>query len=211
MAVDFQGGYAGVQLRKAVFDRLHPFATTEYETLPIEEVFPVDHFEGEGKPHQAIVFTIFANDGAGTFWQGIKEIDTREKPKSGSWRDRPQTAEAFITDVTKAMGRALTNAGIPMKLATLEGHPPAHQRRRSTFSGDASPDDIDAPDAGASDDKTLAQIVAERVMDLDGPMRAILSRQAREIGCGNLYQAGEHAQEVLELIGALKPQEPEES
>ena len=215
-AVNFEGGYASPHLRKAVLDKLHPYATTQAETVPIDEAFPPGHWQGEGQPIEAIVFTIFANDGLGTFWQGVKEIDTREQDKkSRTWRDREQTAEAWATDRTKAMGRALGDAGIPQRvpelrllmswIAELEGRPPALSRRVNSYTGEIGKEDIDAPDAGGDDEKSLAQIVAERVMGLDGPLKAHLSKMAREeLGITNLMQSGEQAQDVLRLIGRIK-------
>lgn len=213
MAVTFEGGYASPILRKAVFDRLHPGATVEYQVVSIEAAFPDGHTVGEGEAREAIVCTIVGDDGS--WWEGAKEIDLVEYDKNRKRRDVVQTPEQFTADCTKALGRCLRDAGIPQKvaelmtlmrwIADLDGRAP-RQVNRSTgeISGSTNPDDVDQSDAGGSDEPTLEQQTAVAVSRLSGADKAKLARIAREeLGVTNLMRSGAEAANVLSLIGAL--------
>lgn len=223
MGVTFEGGYASPILRKAVFDRLHPGSLVEYAVVSVDIAFPDGHAESEGNPEEAIVCTIIAPDGS--WWEGVKEIDLVEIGKDRKPRDVKQTPEQFTADCTKALGRALRDAGIPQKvaelmtlmrwIADLDGRAPSAARRvdRSTgeIGGSTSPDDVDQSDAGGSDEPTLEQQTAVAVSRLSGADKVKLARQARdELGVTNLMRSGAEAANILKLIGGLNAGEDDE-
>lgn len=220
MASD-QGGlanYASPILRAAVFRRLNPGATISYTVVPIEEAFPKGHTEYEGKAAEAIRCEIIFADGS--YLAAHKEIDTVD-------RGRPvaQTPERLAADETKALGRALRDAGIPQRLSELhdlmrwivdlsEPNPPAAARASAPDAGD---DGDDAPDAGA-EDPTPEQVVAQKFARLSGADKAAVSKHARDaLGVSNVMRSGEHAEALDEYLtkrawiaqAELEPEEPD--
>jgi len=105
--------YASPILRAAVFHRIFPGAQIGYEVVDIADAFPMGHREYEGKAAEAVRCTIIFADG--TFIVAHKEIDLRDRN-----RERPQTPEELAKDETKALGRALRDAGIPQRLSELK-------------------------------------------------------------------------------------------
>lgn len=217
MAVSFAGGYASPMLRKAVFDRLHPGAEVTYRLVPIDEAYPDGHYDGKGDPTEAIVCTIICPDG---WWiEGVKEVDRQEQGKDKNWRPVEMTAEQYTADCTKALGRAMRDAGIPQKvdelmvlmrwITALDGKaaPTRASVDHSTgeiISGTADPDDVDGADAGSNAEPTLEEQTAEVVQKLSGADKAKLARIAKEeLGVKNLMRSGDQAAAVLKLIGQL--------
>lgn len=217
MAVTFAEGYASPMLRKGVFDRIYPGSTLQYDSVPIGKVFSSEHLEGtadhQGNAQEAIICTLSTTDGQ--FFVGVKEVMRREYiKKANKWEDVPQTPEQYTADCTKALGRALRDAGIPQKadelkalmqwIAQLNGAPmPTRSvnRRTGEIRGSADPDDIDSPDAGGSDDLTLEQRVAVEVQGMTGPEKVRLAQWAKsEHGVTNINRAGAKAEELMTHI-----------
>lgn len=213
--------YASPILRAAVFHRIFPGAQISYEVVGIEDAFPQGHREYEGKALEAVRCTIVFNDG--TYIVAHKEIDLRDRN-----RDRAQTPEELAKDETKALGRALRDAGIPQRLSELkllmQWYPnatvgtivsnnssplPAAARTVSSSVEDqveaAFPGTVvedDHVDAGA-DEPTLEQQVARRFAMLEGPTKKRVVDFAREIGCNNVLKAGGYADSITAFLDAL--------
>lgn len=199
-------GYASPHLRKAVFDKLHPNSQVEYEIIPLDEAFPHGHHDvaGMSEAEEAIICTLITE--TGQFFQGAKEIElmTLRKGSKSDWIERPQTPEAYTVDCTKALGRALRDAGIPQKIVELKllmdalwPRPitPKPIRTVNTSTGEI--------EGGEPRELTLEQQVAVRVADLPGPTKATVANWAREtLKCGNIAKAGEHAQAIMDHLDA---------
>lgn len=206
-------GYVSPYLRKAVFDRMYPGSIVEYDVIPMAEAFPETHQRYPGKAEMAIRCTVIKPDG--TYVVGYKEIDLADE-KSG--RAIAQTPENFAKDQTKALGRALRDAGIPQKVdelqslmrwhVALEGRTPVSAKGLSIdhesgeIKGSANPDDVDAPDAGA-DEPTLEQRVAARISSLPDSDKPKVYGWAAERGIKNMMRAGERSEELSAYLDTL--------
>lgn len=206
-------GYCSPNLRKAVFDLLHPGNVVTYEVVPIAEAFPVDHREYDGRAVDAIRCTITMPDGS--YVEGCKEIDVvDEKTK----RSVPQTPENLVKDQTKALGRALRDGGIPQKrdelaalmslIVDLHGRVPISQhgnrvdRATGEINGSDDPDAVDSPDAGA--EPSAEQLLAKRFGELNGADKRDVTLQVKEKwGVSNIMRAGEHAEEIMQFIDTM--------
>lgn len=205
--------YASPYLRKAVFDRLHPGAQVEYEVIPIEAAFPAGHYDGKGEAKEAIVCTITMADG--TWVTGTKEVELKEYSKrSNKWVDVEQTAEQFTKDCTKALGRAMRDAGIPMHIDDLKAlmqwivaltnvAGARYVARTDDLVGSDDPDgDDEHPDAGS--EPTTEQRVAARLAALDPPNKLEVANRAREeLGVTNIMRAGGRAEELETMLDSL--------
>lgn len=112
-----QGGladYASPILRASVFRRLYPGAQISYTVVSIEDAFPMGHRDYEGKAMEAVRCEIVFADG--TYIVAHKEVDLKDNRN----RDIAQTPENLAKDETKALGRALRDAGIPQRLSELK-------------------------------------------------------------------------------------------
>lgn len=205
--------YASPYLRKAVFDRIHPGSQVEYEVVPIADALPAGHADGGGKPEMAIMCTIVMADG--TWVTGVKEIDLFEWSKRDrKWQPVEQSPEQFTKDCTKALGRALRDAGIPQKVDELKAlmawhvalTAPAQVRLLDKATGEIvgsdDPDGDDDPDAGV--EQTGEQRLAAKFQALDGPLKADISTRAKsELGVTNVMRAGDHADTIEAWIDAI--------
>jgi hypothetical protein len=178
------------------------------------------HRDYEGKALEAVRCEIIFADG--TYIVAHKEIDLKDQRN----RDVVQTPENLAKDETKALGRALRDAGIPQRLSELKlvmqwfpnvsretsvntsspGRPPQNgtvavgvqETLDEVFPG--STEETDDADAGA-DEPTPAQVLAKRFAFLEGPDKARIVQYAREtLGCSNVLKAGEHAEALLAYL-----------
>jgi len=202
-----------------VFRRLNPGAQISYSVIPIGEAFPLGHYEYEGKATEAVRCEIVLADG--TYIVAHKEIDKRDRGK-----DVAQTPEQMAKDETKALGRALRDAGVPQRLtelkelmrwiATMDGAPiPTHFDRTAAFDTKARDVEIkleeafpgsveevngDAPDAG-SDDPTVELALARKFALLNGADKVAVVKYARDtLGVSNVLRAGDQAEALSEYI-----------
>lgn len=215
--------YASPILRASVFRRLYPGAQISYSVVAIEDAFPMGHRDYEGKALEAVRCEIIFADG--NYIVAFKEIDLKDNRN----RDVVQTPENLAKDETKALGRALRDAGIPQRLTELklimqwypnvsrETSPNTSSLVRSPVGGtpatvqdqldEAFPGSVesdDAADAGA-DEPTVEQQLARRFAMLDGPSKANVVAFAREtLGCGNVLRAGEHAETLMAHLDNLQ-------
>lgn len=210
MALDFEGGYVSPYLRKFVHDQAFGGTTPEYTVVTMAEAFPEGFQTWEGEPDGAIRCEIVRPDGSWVV--GFKEMDTREQRKDRKWYPIPRTPEQFTADCTKALGRALRDAGIPQKRGELQAMMNYLVARggagrkvdASMIEGNVNADDIDSPDAGSSDELTLEQEVAVAVGNL-GPLKAGLATWAREtLGVTNLMRSGDQAPAVAAALQHLE-------
>lgn len=210
--------YASPILRASVFRRMYPGAQISYSVVDIADAFPMGHRDYEGKALEAVRCEIIFADG--TYIVAHKEIDLKDNRN----RDVLQTPENLAKDETKALGRALRDAGIPQRLSELKivmqwypnvsretlanvvntsslVRPPidgvvgVQDSLAEAFPGSTEIDD--GADAGA-DEPTVEQQLAKRFAMLDGPSKANVVAYAREmLGCGNVLRAGEHAEALM--------------
>lgn len=181
---DGPSNYASPLMRKAVHDRLHPGAFFEYERLPIADSdIPAAYRNSEGpnipEPSHVVRCTIIYPDGS---WVSAdREIDLVQKLKGGGTRPIPSTPEAYFSAETKALGRALSRAGIPHQLTELQS-----LMRWAVALGDqpapAAPPAPVAPPTPREREDTPPPIIGliARLDGLDGPIKAAVTRTARE-------------------------------
>lgn len=209
--------YASPILRMAVFRQLHPGATVSYTVCEMQSAFPTGHTEYEGKATEAVRCEIIFDDG--TFIVAHKEIDRVDNRN----RAIVQTPEELAKNETKAMGRALRDAGIPQRLselkllmqwiASMNGSSPG--RVTPVDGGVPVPEeqDEDAADAGA-EDPTPEQVVAHKFAMLSGADKAAVVKHAREAySLSNVLRSGDMAEAMLTYIEgrswiAEAPEEP---
>lgn len=214
--------YASPPLRAAIFNRLYPGSQMLYGVVPIEEAFPEGWRDYEGKATQAIWCQIERSDGC--IYLAYKEIDVLDRGKT-----QPQTPENLAKNQTKAMGRALTMAGIPQKMSelqslmrwcvALDGTRADFAPARRTVDrasgeihdpepeGSSDPDGDDDSDAGA--EETLEQVVQRRFNALQGRPKMAVATRAREMGIQNIMRSGDKAADILAVIDSLSQQEEE--
>lgn len=212
--------YASPILRCAVFRQLNPNAQITYTVIPMSEAFPEGHREYEGKAVEAVRCEIVWPDGH--YIVAHKEMDLVDRG-----RKQDQTPEQLAKDESKALGRALRDAGIPQRLSELHDlmrwiasmHSPITSRpaaaaERPTSTVDL--DDDDSADAGA-EDPTDEQVLATRFSQLPGADKAAVSKHARDVmGVANVMRAGEHADALLayldkkDWLKGVADEEPEE-
>jgi hypothetical protein len=213
--------YASPILRAAVFHRIFPGAQIGYEVVDIADAFPMGHREYEGKAAEAVRCTIIFADG--TFIVAHKEIDLRDRN-----RERPQTPEELAKDETKALGRALRDAGIPQRLSELKllmqwypnatvgyvsnnsspegpalvtlSRPGPQESLEAAFPGSTMEEDH--ADAG-SDEPSPEQALARRFAMLEGGEKRVVVEYARELGCNNVMKAGDHVDAIVAFIEGL--------
>lgn len=198
--------YASPHLRAAVFRRLNPDAQISYEVVPIEDAFPPGHRKYRGEATEAVRCKITWPDGH--YVISHKEIDLKDERRGSAIE---QTPENLVKDETKALGRALRDAGIPQRLSELrelmrwvQPTAIAATSSRSTTPVEAQvsvidPEDDD-PDAGA-DDPTPEQVLADMVSKLNGSDKAAISRVAKDkFNLSNVMRAGQHAEALIEMI-----------
>lgn len=195
--------YASPSLRKAVHDKLHPGAQIEHEVMSIEDAFPIAIDVGETEAEMAVVCTIIYEDG--TWVAAAKEIARRQQRKNGPWEDRPMTTDAWYSDSTKAMGRALTVAGIPMQIPALkllmDYAFPEVVAARASGKRERTVDRTTGEISGEPRELTLEQQLAVKVADMTGLEKVALATWAKnEIGVTNLMKAGEHAAAIIQHI-----------
>lgn len=210
--------YASPILRCAVFRQLNPTAQITYTVIPMSEAFPEGHREYEGKAVEAVRCEIVWPDGH--YIVAHKEMDLVDRN-----RKQDQTPEQLAKDESKALGRALRDAGIPQRLSELHDlmrwiasmHSPITSRpaaaERPTDEGEP---DEDSADAGA-EDPTDEQVLASRFSQLAGADKAAVSKHARDVmGVANVMRAGEHADALLAYLDkkdwmkGVADEEPEE-
>lgn len=224
--------YASPILRMGVFMRLFPGATIEFEVVPIEQAF-ASGFRQASKgcpqpPTEAVVCTIFLPSGA--WFEAAREIDRYEYVKR-EWREIEMTPETYAKFQTKAQGRCLTTAGIPMKMSELQtlmrfhvadARQPVQTDRLRTEEAvrhvpspvdSDSPEDDDSPDAGAEDEPTPLAVLLARLDNLAGHHKAIVTRQAREqYGIANVARLREqddidHVNQIIDALPSAPTQE----
>lgn len=218
MAENALVNYASPYLRKRVFDQLYPDSEVSYEIIPIDEAFPSGHTDDPGGATEAVRCTIVTPSG---WWvEGCKEIDLRDQ----RGRAVPQTPETYVKDQTKALGRALRDAGIPQKvdelmalmrwITALEGKTPLSAKGRpidpdsGEISGSSDPDEVDSPDAGV--EPTLEQVLAMKFGQLNGADKRDVSTYAREeLSVANVMRAGVHAEAILAFIDKMRDGTPD--
>lgn len=178
---DGPSNYASPLMRKAVHDRLHPGAFFEYERLPIDDSdIPEAYRRSEGptipEPTHVVRCTIIYPDGS---WVSAdREIDLVQKLKGGGTRPIPSTPEAYFSAETKALGRALSRAGIPHQLTELQ----SLMRWAVALSDPPAPataPPASEPAPGQVEPAPFAALLA-RLEALDGPVKAAVTRVARE-------------------------------
>ena len=213
--------YASPILRAAVYLRLHPGAEITYNIVPIGEAFPPGHREYEGKATEAVECTIINPDGS---WvQAYKECDLVERGKPVL-----QTPENLAKDQTKALGRALRDAGIPQKMSELQTlmrwivalSPQTVQtaglqdqpQQVDTTTGEimhGASQDVDDPDAGNGD--SLLELLQGRIAQLTPTEKVAVAKKARdEHGVANLMRPPDDKiteihQVIDEMISAERP------
>lgn len=221
--------YSSPILRASVFRRLHPGAQISYSVVAIDEAFPQGHREYEGRAVEAVRCEIIMDDGS--FIVAHKEMDLFEQQRSGT-KPVAQTPEQLAKDETKALGRALRDAGIPQRLselkilmswiASMDGSPNTSSSRvappistraeaaiADAFPGSTVEEEQDSPDAG-SEDPTPEQLLAKAFGFLNGTDKQKMVAKGREMGVNNVLRAGEHAEELLAYLAALGTEtEPE--
>ena len=178
---DGPSNYASPLMRKAVHDRLHPGAFFEYERLPIDDSdIPEAYRRSEGpnvpEPTHVVRCTIIYPDG--TWVSADREIDLVQKLKGGGTRPIPSTPEAYFSAETKALGRALSRAGIPHQLTELQ----SLMRWAVALSDPPAPataPPASEPAPGQVEPAPFAALLG-RLEALDGPVKAAVTRVARE-------------------------------
>lgn len=179
---DGPSNYASPLMRKAVHDRLHPGAFFEYERLPIDDSdIPEAYRRSEGptipEPTHVVRCTIIYPDGS---WVSAdREIDLVQKLKGGGTRPIPSTPEAYFSAETKALGRALSRAGIPHQLTELQ----SLMRWAVALSDQpapATPPPAPDPQPPEQVEAPPAALLMSRLDHLDGPVKAAVTRVARE-------------------------------
>ena len=178
---DGPSNYASPLMRKAVHDRLHPGAFFEYERLPIDDSdIPEAYRRSEGpnvpEPTHVVRCTIIYPDG--TWVSADREIDLVQKLKGGGTRPIPSTPEAYFSAETKALGRALSRAGIPHQLTELQ----SLMRWAVALSDPPAPataPPASEPAPGQVEPAPFAALLA-RLEALNGPVKAAVTRVARE-------------------------------
>lgn len=220
MAEQALPNYASPYLRKFMFDRFYPGATVEYDIVTMAEAFPDGWRDYPGKATHAVRCTIRRPDGI--VHVGVKEIDLQ-----GKYNKIAQTPEELAKNETKALGRALRDAGLPQKLdemgslmrmfVALEGRTPSSQKGHAVdigtgeIEGSSDPDDVDDVDAGS--EPTAEQELAKRFAELPGADKAATAKYARDtLKCTNVMKAGEHVAAINTFIDNLgvAGEEPEE-
>lgn len=213
--------YASPILRMGVFQRMNPGTTVEFDVVPIEDSF-VASFRSLPRgcpepPTEAIHCVIHLPSGG--WFEAYREIDRFDYVKK-DWRRIEMTPEAYAKFQTKALGRCLTTAGVPMKMSELQtlmrffvaAQPQAVQTARLPVEEtvrhvrsavDASgPEDDDSPDAGASDEPSPLEELIARIDALPGHHKATVTRQARELhAITNVARLRE--QEDIDRINAI--------
>jgi hypothetical protein len=201
--------YASPILRAAVFHQLFPGAQVDYTVVSILEAFPDGHRSSKEEAEEAIICRITLPDGR--VFSAAKEVPRKEY-RRGSWTSIEQTPEEWVKNETKALGRAMRDAGIPQKLSELtmlmrwwrdlagpaqvvSSHsvPPPHVDPRT---GEIDPEAVDGADAGASP----LDEYRDRLALLSGPEKAELSKKARAAGISNLINPGDHLDEAVALL-----------
>ncbi len=213
--------YASPILRMGVFQRLNPGATVDFEVVAIEDAFCMSfRHQPRGCPEpptEAIRCVLVLATGA--WFEAYREIDRFEYVKK-DWRRIEMTPETYAKFQTKALGRCLTTAGIPMKMSELQtlmrffvaAQPQVVQTARLPIEETvrhvrsavdaSSPEDDDSPDAGASDEPTPLEELIARIDALPGHHKATVTRQARELhGIANVARLRE--QDDIDRINAI--------
>jgi len=178
---DGPSNYASPLMRKAVHDRLHPGAFFEYERLPIDDSdIPEAYRRSEGpnvpEPTHVVRCTIIYPDG--TWVSADREIDLVQKLKGGGTRPIPSTPEAYFSAETKALGRALSRAGIPHQLTELQSLM-RWAVALSDLPAPATAPPASEPAPGQVEPAPFAALLG-RLEALDGPVKAAVTRVARE-------------------------------
>ena len=178
---DGPSNYASPLMRKAVHDRLHPGAFFEYERLPIDDSdIPEAYRRSEGpnvpEPTHVVRCTIIYPDG--TWVSADREIDLVQKLKGGGTRPIPSTPEAYFSAETKALGRALSRAGIPHQLTELQSLM-RWAVALSDLPAPATAPPASEPAPGQVEPAPFAALLA-RLEALNGPVKAAVTRVARE-------------------------------
>lgn len=190
--------YASPLMRKAVHDRLHPGAVFEYELLPIDESSIPQRWRGTdgGKPPTHVIRCTIKYDN-GVWVEADREVDVAVPLKTGGTRDVPMTPENYFAAETKALGRALSRAGIPHRLSELQS-----LMRWTVALGDTpappAPQPQPTPRTEAADtppEPSPHVVLLARVDALDGPVKAAFTRTAREMhGITNIAAVRDAAQ-----------------
>lgn len=202
--------YASPPLRAAIFNRLYPGSQIHYELCSMEEAFPDGWRSYEGKATEAIRCQIDRSDGC--VFIAFKEIDTVDKGRA-----QDKTPENLAKNETKALGRALTRAGIPQKMSELQSlmrwlvaldgptavaapAPPAHvDPDTGEVRGSSTPDGDDDPDAD-EDTLTPEQEAAMAFSQLEPADKQRVTKLASQAGIRNVMRAGTRAADLMTII-----------
>lgn len=205
---DGPSNYASPLIRKAVHDRLRPGAFFEYERLPIADSdIPAEYRRSEGpnipEPTHVVRCTIIYPDGS---WVSAdREIDLVQKLKGGSTRPIIPTPEAYFSAETKALGRALSRAGIPHQLTELQSLMRWAVALSDQPAPAAAPPAPEPPPPEQVEPAPFAALLG-RLEALDGPLKAAVTRVAREQhGITNIAAIRDPAkiQTVHEIIDSI--------